>query len=269
MSGAPLFCFHDGRCRVQHRGMSRRIPALAAVFVALSVAAPVATRAAEPVDVALALLGDVSRSVDEAEYALQKQGYTAALTNPDVVAAIRGGKNGAIAIAYLEFASSTETALVVNWTVVRDADTAKAFAARVQEAERSFAGRTAIGSGIERAMAAIRAGGFGPEVRQVIDVCGDGTNNSGRDVSAVRDEAVAAGVVINGLAIINEHPVNWAVAHTQPAGGLPQWYRDHVIGGPGAFVVTVKDFASFGEAMTRKLVDEIAANPAVRAPDRG
>jgi hypothetical protein len=99
--------------------------------------------------------------------------------------------------------------------------------------------------------------------RQVIDVCGDGTNNAGREIADARDDAVKAGITVNGLAIINDHPVSWTFAHVQPPGGLANYYRDNVTGGPGSFVVEVHDFASFGEAMTRKLVEEIAAGPAV------
>ena len=94
--------------------------------------------------------------------------------------------------------------------------------------------------------------------RRVIDVCGDGTNNAGRDVTESRDDAVKAGITINGLAIINDHPVSWTYAHVQPPGGLPKYYRENVTGGPGSFVLEVHDFHTFGEAMTRKLVTEIA-----------
>ena len=89
-------------------------------------------------------------------------------------------------------------------------------------------------------------------------MCGDGTNNAGRDVTEARDDAVKAGITINGLTIINDHPVSWTYAHVQPPGGLPNYYRDNVTGGPGSFVLEVHDFATFGEAMTRKLVNEIA-----------
>ena len=95
--------------------------------------------------------------------------------------------------------------------------------------------------------------------RHVIDVCGDGTNNAGRDVTEARDDALKAGITINGLAIINDHPVSWTYAHVQPPGGLPNYYRENVTGGPGSFVLEVHDFHTFGEAMTRKLVTEIAA----------
>ena len=94
--------------------------------------------------------------------------------------------------------------------------------------------------------------------RRVIDVCGDGTNNAGREITDARDDAVKAGIVINGLAIINDHPVSWTFAHVQPPGGLAKYYRENVTGGPGSFVQEIHDFHAFGEAMTRKLVTEIA-----------
>jgi hypothetical protein len=102
----------------------------------------------------------------------------------------------------------------------------------------------------------------------VIDVCGDGTNNAGRDVTEARDDAVRAGITINGLAIINDHPVSWTYAHVQPPGGLPNYYRENVTGGPGSFVLEVHDFHTFGEAMTRKLVTEIATAPPRAAAGR-
>ena len=95
--------------------------------------------------------------------------------------------------------------------------------------------------------------------RKVIDVAGDGTNNAGRDVETARDDALAQGVTINGLAIINEHPVNPIYAHVQPPGGLPAWYQAHVTGGPGSFVLEVHSFQAFRDAMVRKLLSEIAA----------
>ncbi len=97
--------------------------------------------------------------------------------------------------------------------------------------------------------------------RRVIDVCGDGTNNAGREMTDARDDALKAGIVINGLAIINDHPVSWTFAHVQPSGGLAKYYRENVTGGPGSFVQEIHDFHTFGEAMTRKLVTEIATGP--------
>ena len=220
-------------------------------------AAPRAELAEESVDLALVLLTDVSRSVDEAEYALIKKGYAAALTDARVLAAIRGGAVGAVAFIYVEFAGSNEVRTLVDWTVVRDAASAEAFAARITDVPRSAWGRTAISSGIEHAMRALASSGLEAQ-RRVIDVCADGTNNSGRDVPTVRDEAVAAGLTINALVILSEPTNAWTAAHVQPPGGLTNYFRANVIGGIGAFAIEVEDFASFGAALTRKLINEIA-----------
>ena len=226
------------------------------LLLALTLDAAVA-RAAESADVALVLVTDVSRSIDDSEYLLEKDGYATAFTDKRVIAAIRGGVVGAVAVAYVEFSGGHEVRTVLDWTMVRDAASAAAFAGRLKAAPRSFQERTAISSGIDRGAALLAESGI-DAARRVIDVCGDGTNNSGRPVSAARDDAVRTGITINGLAIINDHPVSWTFAHVQPPGGLVKYYRDNVIGGPGAFVLEVHDFQTFGEAMTRKLVTEIA-----------
>ena len=212
---------------------------------------------AEDVDIALVLVTDVSRSITDDEFKLEKEGYAAAFTNDQVIGAIRHGALGAIAVAYVEFASGFEVRNVIEWTVIRDRPSAEGFAARLLAAPRSFWGRTAISAGIDRAVELLAESGVNP-TRRVIDVCGDGTNNAGREVREARDDALKLGIVINGLAIINENPVPWAFAHVQPPGGLPNYYRENVTGGPGSFVLEVRDFTKFGEAMTRKLVMEIA-----------
>lgn len=220
-----------------------------------------AVRAAEPVDVALVLVSDVSRSVDDSEFRMQKQGYAAAFNDPRVLSAIRNGAIGVVAVAYVEFAGAQEVRTVTGWHLVRDAASARALTDAIDAAPRSFWGRTAIGTGIDHAMGLLAEAPVEAQ-RRVIDVAGDGTSNAGREVTAARDDAVRAGVTINGLAIINEHPVSYTFAHVQPPGGLPDWYRQNVSGGPGAFVVEVREFSQFGEAMTRKLINEIAALPA-------
>src|SRR3954454_6029752 len=235
--------------------------ALASVFVSLLAFLPVTLAHAEDVDVALVLVSDVSRSIDDIEYKLEKDGYTSAFTNQRVIEAIQGGPIGKIAIAYVEFASSFEVRTVLEWTVIKDGASAKAFAANLNAAPRSFWGRTAISAGIDEAVRLLAENGLNA-TRRVIDVCGDGTNNAGREAADARDDSVKAGITINGLAIINDHPVSWTFAHVQPPGGLANYYRENVTGGPGSFVLEVHDFASFGEAMTRKLVDEIAIGPA-------
>lgn len=243
-----------------------RAVALLLAFCAALVLSPAPARAAEPVDLALVLVSDVSRSVDDAEFRMQKEGYAAAFNDPRVVAAIRGGAIGAVAVAYVEFAGSYEVKTVMEWRVVRDAAGVKAMTDAISAAPRSYWGRTSISAGIDRAMQMLAEAPVEAQ-RRVIDVAGDGTNNSGRDVEAARDDAVRAGVTINGLAIVNENPVSYTFAHVQPPGGLTEWYRRNVTGGPGSFVVEVREFQAFGEAMTRKLINEIAALP-VQAPAR-
>ena len=212
---------------------------------------------ADDVDVALVLVTDVSRSIDDTEFKLEKDGYASAFTSQKVLDAIKGGPTGKIAVAYLEFASSLEVRTILDWTVIADKASARAFVDRLAAQPRSFWGRTAISAGIDQAVQLLAESGVNA-TRRVIDVCGDGTNNAGREVADARDDAVQAGITINGLAIINDHPVSWTFAHVQPPGGLARYYRETVTGGPGSFVLEVHDFATFGEAMTRKLVQEIA-----------
>jgi Protein of unknown function (DUF1194) len=216
-----------------------------------------AARAADDVDVALVLVTDVSRSIDDSEFTLEKQGYATAFTSQAVIDAIKGGPTGAIGVAYVEFASSFEVRTVLDWTVIRDKASAQAFADKLSAAPRSFWGRTAISSGVDRGVQLLAESGLNAP-RRLIDVCGDGTNNAGREITEARDDAVKAGITINGLAIVNDHPVSWTFAHVQPPGGLPNYYRQNVTGGAGSFVIEIHDFHSFGEAMTRKLVTEIA-----------
>jgi hypothetical protein len=241
--------------------MGRIALATVAAFMLLPMLTTTPVRA-EDVDVALVLVTDVSRSIDDSEYTLEKNGYSSAFTNPKVLEAIRGGPLGKIAVSYVEFASSFEVRTVLEWTVIEDAASAKGFVDRLTAAPRSFWGRTAISSGIDQAVQLLAESGL-TATRRVIDVCGDGTNNAGREAGEARDDAVKIGITINGLAIINDHPVSWTFAHVQPPGGLPNYYRENVTGGPGSFVLEIHDFASFGEAMTRKLIDEIASGSSV------
>jgi Protein of unknown function (DUF1194) len=235
--------------------------ALGALAALLLLPLPAASPArADDVDVALVLVTDVSRSIDDSEFALEKHGYASAFTSQKVLEAIHGGPAGKIAVAYLEFASSFEVRTVLDWTVIGDKASAQAFVDRLTAAPRSFWGRTAISAGIDQGVQLLAESGL-TAARRVIDVCGDGTNNAGREAGEARDDAVKAGITINGLAIINDHPASWTFAHVQPPGGLANYYRENVTGGPGSFVLEVHDFTTFGEAMTRKLVDEIAFGP--------
>ncbi len=223
---------------------------------------------AQTTDLLLVLAADVSRSIDESEFALQRKGYSAAVTDPRVLAAIRGGTTGTVAICFVEWSGAGEQNVVADWTVIRDEEDAGGFAAAILAAPRSFIGRTSISGAIDLAMERFAAAQ--PRAsRRIIDVSGDGTNNSGRPVTEARDEAIGKGVTINGLAIVNDKPNPGYAFHTQPPGGLPEWYRQNVIGGPGAFLRVVEDFHSFADAMTNKLVSEIAAAvPEIRSARR-
>jgi hypothetical protein len=239
--------------------------------------APRSAGAAQAVDVALVLAADVSRSIDDEEFSLQRRGYAAAIGDPRVLDAIRSGAHGAIAITFVEWAGETEQKTVVDWTVVGGAADARKFADAVADAPRSFLGRTAIGAAIDFAHGLIDKSGFAAD-RRVIDVSGDGTSNQGPPVTGARDAAVGAGVAINGLAIFNQRAAaegGFLARHTNPPGGLAQYYRENVIGGGGAFVVQIDDFKTFDDAMIRKLVAEISAAPpnvrtgALPTPPRG
>ena len=228
-------------------------------FVATVVVAR-ADDAAVAVDAAVVLAADVSRSIDDGEFVLERRGYADAIQSSKLMDVISTGRNGAIALAYVEWAGESEQKVVVDWTVIRKPGDASAFAADLTAAPRSFVGRTAIGSAIDFAFSRLAAAPIAAD-RKVIDVSGDGTSNQGRPVTAARDAAVEAGAVINGLTIFNRRAAamgGYLAMHTNPPGGLAQYYRENVIGGTGAFVVPIDDFGSFGDAMLRKLVSEIA-----------
>jgi len=212
-------------------------------------------RAAEG-DLEVILAADVSRSIDDAEFELQRKGYAAALNDPRVLTAIHGRTNGAVAVCFIEWSGEEDQQVVVDWTEIRDEEDAGAVAAAILAAPRSFMGRTSISAAIDFAMTHFATAKWQAK-RRIIDISGDGTNNSGRAVTEARDQAVASGVMINGLAIINDRPNLGYSAHTQPPGGLPLYYRQNVIGGANAFLIVVQDFNSFADAMANKLAKEI------------
>jgi hypothetical protein len=214
--------------------------------------------AAEQVDLLLVLASDVSRSVDAAKFKLQRDGYVAAISNPRVIEAIKSGPHGRIAICFIEWSGVGAQKVVIDWTVIDGTKAAQDFASQLDEAQRSFADRTSISGGIDFAMAQLEHAPF-QAARRTIDVSGDGTNNSGRDVTAARDEALAQGVTINGLVILSEQPLSWNADHTNPPGGLETYYRNNVTGGPNSFVLVAENFNTFGQAILNKLVAEVAA----------
>jgi hypothetical protein len=235
--------------------MMRTIRSLfAAVAVVLCL---LSTARAETVDLLLVLAADVSRSIDAQKFQLQRDGYATAVTDHRVLDAIKSGPNGKIAICFVEWSGVGAQKVVIDWTTLSDEASGQKFGSQLAEAPRSFADRTAIGGGIDFAMEQFGRSPFQAR-RRVIDVSGDGTNNAGRDVVLARDEALAAGVTINGLVILSERPLAWNADHTNPPGGLDKYYRDNVIGGPGAFVMVAENFNSFGQAIINKMVAEIA-----------
>jgi hypothetical protein len=240
----------------------------ACVAVALLLAgAPPAGAQGENVDLLLVLAADVSRSIDVAKFQLQREGYASAITNPQVLDAIRSGPTGRIAVCFVEWSGVASQRLVIDWTPVGDADEARRFSDGIVEAPRSFADRTSISAGIDFSMDQLERAPFTSK-RRAIDVSGDGTNNSGRDAGAARDDAIVKGVTVNGLVILSETPLVWNPEHTNPAGGLAEYYRRNVIGGPNAFVMVAENFSSFGAALVKKLVAEIADASFAMAPRR-
>jgi Protein of unknown function (DUF1194) len=223
------------------------------------------TCAAERVDLLLVLAADISHSVDEVKFQLQRSGYAAAFSDSRLIEAIRSGPNGRIAVAFVEWSGPLSQKIVIDWTVIGDDKTAHLFGDHIVEASRTFADSTSISAGIDFAMTQLDSAPYEAR-RRVIDISGDSDNNSGRDVTAARDEAIAKGVTINGLVILTETPTGWKSEHTNPLGGLANYYRNNVIGGPDAFVMVAENFNSFSDVLVKKLIAEIAqAVPQQRA----
>lgn len=219
-----------------------------------------AARAADPVDLLLVLAADVSRSVTEPKFRLQREGAAAAISHPEVLRAITSGEHRRIAVCFVEWATVGQQNVVIDWTVIGDDASAHAFAGRLVEAPRSFMGSTSISSAIDFAVGQLDRAPFASE-RRVIDVSGDGTNVSGRPAGDARDEATAKGIVINGLVILTPLQESLRPDHTNPPGGLEKYFQDNVIGGSGAFTVVAEDHRAFGRALTKKLIAEIAGLP--------
>ena len=236
--------------------MSNAVRLVAFLTAVLVLAGTPAARAAEEVDLLLVLSSDVSRSIDAPKFKLQRDGYAAAIVNPRVLQAIRSGALGKIAVTFVEWSGIGAQKIVIDWSIIRDEATAKDFSAQIVEAPRAFADRTSISGGIDFAMVQLARAPFQSN-RHTIDVSGDGTNNSGREVTFARDEALAKGVTINGLVILSQ-PVSWNADHTNPPGGLDSYYRNNVIGGPGSFVMVADGFEAFGQAILSKLIAEVA-----------
>lgn len=205
-----------------------------------------------PVDLELILSVDISRSMDFDEQRLQRQGYVNAITNPLVMHAISQGVHGRVAVTYIEWAGPDAQQTVVEWRMIDDESSARAFAEDLSQAPiLSFRG-TSIGSGLVFARPRFDSNGF-DGARRVIDVSGDGPNNMGYPVTLARDQLVADGVTINGLPIMIKRASGFASIND-----LDIYYHDCVIGGPGAFLIAVRAPEQFAEAIRRKLILEIA-----------
>ena len=230
-------------------------------LVALVMVSTQPVLAAEHVDLLLVLSSDVSRSVDHPKFLLQREGYAAAISDPLVMEAIKSGPHQRIAVCFVEWSGFGAQKLVIDWTMIDSPGAARKFGDQLLELPRAFADRTSISGGIEFATTQLERAPFEGS-RRTIDVSGDGTNNAGRDVKLARDETIAKGIVINGLVILSDRPVPWNAEHTNPPGGLEKYYQDNVIGGPGAFVLVAENFNSFGRAIIKKLIAEIALHSA-------
>lgn len=239
-------------------------PALLRSLVALCawLCVPATGAAAErAVDLELVLAVDVSGSIDIEEAALQRRGYVQALQHPDVVSVIEQGELGRIAVTYVEWAGSHLQRTVVGWREISDARSAAAFATALERQAVVTELWTSISTVIDFAARSFDGNGFLGK-RRVIDISGDGPNNKGDYVVTARDRALADGIVINGLAIINGRPGRFGFP---PMPDLDLYYEDCVIGGPGAFVVVAEGFRDFGRAILRKMLLEIAGTaPPVR-----
>lgn len=232
---------------------------LIACLALFALAAPAKARGGDAaVDVELVLAVDVSYSMDEGEQRLQRDGYIRAITSPEFYQALENGLIGKIAVAYMEWAAEYDQKIVVPWSLIDGPASAEAFAKALDEAPYRRARRTSVAGAIDSAQGMFRNNGY-DGTRRVIDISGDGPNNSGRPVTLARDEALADGAIINGLPLMIR-PVR---AYAMDIAELDIYYSDCVIGGPGSFMIPIRDPKDFVAATRTKLVQEIAAAPSL------
>ena len=209
--------------------------------------------AAVPVDVELVLAVDVSYSMDPDEQALQREGYARAFTSKEFMQALREGAHGKIAVTYIEWAGQFDQRVIMPWRLIEGPESADAVAAEIAAAPTRRASRTSISGGLRFARGLFEHSGY-RGVRRVIDVSGDGANNSGPPVAPMRDEVIKSGIIINGLPIMLKR----ANPGTMDIANLDVYYEDCVVGGPGAFVIPVRTREKFVEAIRTKMVLEVA-----------
>jgi len=208
------------------------------------------------VDVELALAVDISFSMDPEEQELQREGYIHALTSREFLSALKQGIHGKVAITYFEWANINERRVIVPWRLIDGPEAADAFVAEIARAPYRRASRTSVSGALEFAAELFEKSPY-KGIRRVIDVSGDGANNNGPPVAIVRDEVLSKGFVINGLPIMLKDPIGSGM----DIDALDIYYEDCVIGGPGAFVIPIKERSKFKEATRTKLLQEIAAVP--------
>jgi hypothetical protein len=205
------------------------------------------------VDIELVLAVDVSYSMDMDELAIQREGYAQAIVSKDFLQALKTGPHGKIAVTYFEWAASTDQKIIIPWRVIDGPETADAVAAEIMKTPIRRASRTSISGAINFAMPLFEENPY-HGLRRVIDISGDGPNNNGSPVTLARDAALEKGIIINGLPIMVKEPS----FSTMDIENLDLYYEDCVIGGPGSFVVTIKDREKFKEAIRTKLLLEVA-----------
>ncbi len=209
-----------------------------------------------PVDLELVLAVDVSGSVDGWEAQQQREGYVAAIADPSVVRAIASNIYGRIAVAYVEWSGSDQQQVLMPWRVIGNGEEAQAFASELAEQPVTRMMYTSISQAIDFSVPLFEENGFVGD-RRVIDISGDGPNNRGRPLEEARAAALAQGIIINGLPILNDRPQPWA-GPTPRQMNLDRYYAEQVIGGPGSFTVVAEDYTAFKEAILTKLILEIA-----------
>jgi hypothetical protein len=241
-------------------GIAAAVVAAVVVAAAASFAAPNPGRlfadkrpSAVPVDVELVLAVDISYSMDPEEQALQREGYVQALTSSEFLRALREGANGKIAVTYVEWAGASEQRIIVPWRLVEGPESADALASEIARVPLRRAARTSVSGAIAFSKELFATSGY-RGLRRVIDVSGDGANNAGMPVAVARDAAIAEGVTINGLPILLNRPN----VGQMDLLNLDEYYEDCVIGGPGAFMIPIRERSQFVTATRTKLILEIA-----------
>ena len=213
------------------------------------------------VDVELILAVDVSYSMDMDELAIQREGYAQAIVSKEFLQALKSGPNGKISITYFEWAASSDQKIIIPWRVIDGPESADAVAAEIMKTPIRRASRTSISGAIYFAMPLFDESPY-RGLRRVIDISGDGPNNNGAPVTIARDEALSKGIVINGLPIMVKEPSY----STMDIDNLDYYYEDCVIGGPGSFVLSIKDREKFKEAIRTKLLMEVAGRMPEKVP---